>query len=64
MTDSIIDTVIDSFRSLPENIFLRTADALHLVTARRNGIKKIYSNDTRLLQAAPFFGLAAEDVIG
>ncbi len=63
LTDSIMASVVDSFRMLPDRLFVRTADAVHLVTAKSNGFSDIYSNDTHLLAAAPHFGLKGKNII-
>ena len=63
LTESIIATVVDSFRTLPESVFVRTADAVHLVTAKITGFSEIYSNNTHLLAAAPHFGLEGTNII-
>jgi len=63
-TEAIMNTVIDAFRNIPSNFFIRTGDALHLATARENGIGEMYSNDNRLLLAAGFFSVRAMNPIG
>lgn len=44
-----------TLRALPKAVVLRAGDALHLATARANGIQKVFSNDVRLLSAAHYF---------
>lgn len=50
-------------RNLPGEVFLRTGDAVHLLSARARGLTEIYSNDRHLLRAAPHLGLAGRDLI-
>jgi predicted nucleic acid-binding protein len=64
LTESIMTSVVSSFQTLAKSIFLRTADAMHLVTAKTTGFNDIYSNDTHLLAAAPYFGLEGKNIIG
>ena len=63
ITESIMASVISAIRSLPERVFLRTADALHLVTAKDGSFREIYSNDTHLLAAARHFEIEGKNVI-
>ena len=48
---------------LPEDVFLRSADALHLTCAAANGFSAVYSHDRHLLNAAPHFGLEGRDIL-
>lgn len=55
--------VVDLFRHLPSDVFLRAGDAVHLISARESGFQQIFSSDRRLLAAAPHVGIAGADVI-
>ena len=48
--------------SAPRDIFLRTADAVHLTTAQELGERDIWTNDRHMLAAAPYFGLTGKSV--
>ena len=52
-----------SYRKLSSSLFLRSADCLHLVSARRAGFRQVHSNDKRLLEACPHFDMEGIDVI-
>jgi predicted nucleic acid-binding protein len=49
-------------RSLPPSMYLRAGDAIHLVAAQSAGFAEIWSNDKRLLEAAPAFGLTGKSI--
>lgn len=55
--------VNDVYATLPSNVFLRGADAIHLATAAESGFHTIYSNDRHLLAAARYFGVHGKNVI-
>ncbi len=63
LTTGVMNAVADAFASLSRDVFLRTGDAVHLLSAREHGFERIYSNDRRLLAAAPFVGMTGLDVI-
>jgi predicted nucleic acid-binding protein len=48
--------------SAPDHLFLRAADAVHLVTAQELGETEIWTNDRHMSNAAPWFGLTARSV--
>ena len=62
LTERVMSEVALAFRGLPDSVFLRTGDAVHLVTARANVLSEIWSGDLRLLSAAPYFGLVGRSV--
>lgn len=49
------------FRKLDRSVFLRSLDALHLVTAKAERFDRIYSNDRHLLAACGSVGLNGID---
>jgi predicted nucleic acid-binding protein len=48
--------------SAPRELFIRTADAVHLVTAQEIGERDVWTNDRHMLTAAPYFGLTGRSV--
>ena len=57
ITDGLIANAAESVRTLSKGITIRSADALHLVCARDNGLRRVYTNDRHMHQAAPAFGV-------
>jgi antitoxin (DNA-binding transcriptional repressor) of toxin-antitoxin stability system len=51
------------FATLDGTVFLRSLDALHLITARSEGFAHIYSNDRHLLGACVHANLAGIDPV-
>ena len=48
--------------SAPREIYLRTADAVHLATAQELGECDVWTNDRHMLAAASYFGLTGRSV--
>ena len=48
--------------SAPPDLFIRTADAVHLTTADEIGERDVWTNDRHMLAAAAYFGLAGRSV--
>lgn len=63
LTTAIMTAVTTTFATLSRHVFLRTGDAVHLLTARQNGLDEVFSNDERLLAAAPEIGIVGRNVI-
>jgi predicted nucleic acid-binding protein len=60
-TEALLRSVQTAFARLDASVFVRSLDALHLVTARSAGFARIYSNDRHLLAACRRFGLEGVD---
>ena len=60
-TEALLQQVHTLFRRLDKSVFLRSLDALHLVTAREEGFDRIYSNDTHVLRACASVSLKGID---
>jgi predicted nucleic acid-binding protein len=48
--------------SAPPDLFIRTADAVHLVTAHETGERDVWINDRHMLASASYFGLVGRSV--
>ena len=48
--------------SAPRNLFIWTADALHLIAAQEAGELEVWTNDRHMLAAADYFGLSGRTV--
>lgn len=60
-TEALLQQVQALFVGLDKSVFLRSVDALHLVTARAEQFDRIYSNDRHVLAACPRLGLKGID---
>lgn len=63
LDDALAAGVSEKLRLLPANVFIRGADAVHLLCAAEHGFTEIFSHDRHFLAAAPHFGLTGRDVI-
>lgn len=48
--------------SAPADLFIRTADAVHLMTAREAGEREVWTNDRHMLTAAAYFGVTGRSI--
>ena len=48
--------------SAPQDLIIRTADAVHLTTAHEAGLREVWTNDRHMLGAAAYFGLTGRSV--
>jgi predicted nucleic acid-binding protein len=62
-TPNLLELTANAVRLAPLDTAIRGADALHIVSARENGFRRIYTNDRQMLAAAKHFGIEAVDVI-
>ena len=62
VTERLLRGVETAARALPDACYLRTCDALHLVTAADLGLVEVWTNDRHMLAAAPHFGLHGRSV--
>jgi predicted nucleic acid-binding protein len=54
---TIVEAAAKTYTTLPDSVFLRTADCVHLVTAMHHGFPEIYTYDTHQAAAATALGL-------
>jgi predicted nucleic acid-binding protein len=62
ISEGFLFRVESLIRTLPRSGYLRAGDAIHLAAAQSAGFTEIWSNDKRLLEAAPAFGLTGKSV--
>lgn len=62
VTEVLLRRTSSLIASAPANIFIRTADAVHLATAQETGAREVWTNDRHMLGAASYFGLAGQSV--
>jgi predicted nucleic acid-binding protein len=62
LSENFLFRVESLVAALPPSLYLRAGDAIHLAAAQTAGFEEIWSNDRRLLAAAPSFGLVGKSV--
>jgi len=60
-TEALLAGVRDLFASVERSVYLRSLDALHLVTATSEQFRCVYTNDQHLLRACGHVGLQGID---
>ena len=61
-TEDFAVKAASEFRRLSPRLALRTADAIHLVSAKQHGFSVVYTNDARMFAAAGEFGVVTRSV--
>ncbi len=59
LSATIVEAAAKTYATLPETVFLRSADCLHLLTAIHHGFSEIYTYDGHQAAAAEVLGLKA-----
>ncbi len=59
LDSGIIEKVVRSYPTLPEDVFLRAADCVHLVTALHQGFTEVHTHDAHQRDGAGALGLTA-----
>ena len=62
VTEALLRRTSALMVSGPRDLFIRTADAVHLTTAREIGERAVWTNDRHMLAAAAYFGLTGQSV--
>lgn len=62
VTEALLRRTSALMVSAPKELFLRTADAVHLATASELGERDVWTSDRHMLAAASYFGVAGRSV--
>jgi len=62
VTEGLLRRTSALLLSAPPELFLRTADAVHLTAAQDAGQREVWTNNRHMLAAAAYFGLAGRSV--
>jgi predicted nucleic acid-binding protein len=62
ISEGILRAVEATVTRMPETVFLRAGDAVHLASAQLEGFAEIWSNDRHMLKAAPHFGITGRSI--
>jgi len=64
LSGPILEAAANTYATLPETVFLRSADCLHLVTALHHNFAQIHTYDLHQTRAAAALGLKAVTLKG
>lgn len=62
VTASLLRRTSTLLISAPKDLFIRTADAVHLSAAQEAGENHVWTNDRHMIAAAPYFGLSVRSI--
>jgi len=62
VTEAVLRRISALILAAPGDLFIRTADAVHLTTAQEMGERAVWTNDRHMLAAAAYFGLTGQSV--
>jgi predicted nucleic acid-binding protein len=62
VTEALLRRTSALMVSGPRDLFIRTADAVHLTTAHEIGERAVWTNDRHMLAAASYFGVTGQSV--
>ena len=62
VTEALLRRTSALIVSAPPDLFIRTADAVHLATAHEIGERQVWTSDRHMLAAAAWFGLTGRSV--
>ena len=62
VTEALLRRTSALMVSGPRDLFIRTADAVHLTTTHEVGERTVWTNDRHMLSAAAYFGLTGKSV--
>lgn len=63
LNSRLVRRVTAALKSLAPGVYLRSGDAIQLVSAQEAGEAEVWSSDRHLLEAAPHFGLTGRSSI-
>jgi predicted nucleic acid-binding protein len=63
VTSELIEKARAAILRVPDSVFLRSGDALHLACAEVHGFGQVYTNDRHMLQAARYFQVTGVNVL-
>ncbi len=62
VTEALLRRTSALMVSAPRDLFVRSADAVHLTTAHEIGERAVWTNDRHMLAAASYFGVTGQSV--